>query len=241
MAGVREGPFTLDADASRYLCGVYRLTAGDDFVAFDPLARVEAAGTIIAADARSAACKLGPIRAATRVPSRQIVLVQAMAKGDKIDRVVGDGTTLGAGKIVLVETERSQVRLGDRADKRRARWHTIAVQAARQSGRGDVPEVSGPVPLKRFLAGLGRDDSVRWILSPVADLRLADALEGAADGPVMLVVGPEGGLSPDEEVAAKSAGFEAVRLGAFTLRTETAATAALGAIAARDPVPKARC
>jgi 16S rRNA (uracil1498-N3)-methyltransferase len=165
------------------------------------------------------------------VPTVHITLFQAVGKGDKIDQVVRDATALGAKRLVVVTTVRSVPKLAERAQARRERWRQIAVAAARQSGRGDVPEVTLPLPLATALeqAPAGR----RIVLDPGADVPLARALDGwSASEPLSALIGPEGGLDDSELEAARAAGFSAVRFGPFVLRTETAATALLGALVA---------
>jgi 16S rRNA (uracil1498-N3)-methyltransferase len=126
--------------------------------------------------------------------------------------------------LVVVRCERSVKRSIDVQRCRR-----VAIEAARQSGRGDVPVVEGPLP---FAAAV-RDAApgLRLLLHPDGEQPLG-AFPLASDADVTLAVGPEGGFTPDELEAARGAGFALARLGRFVLRTETACAAALGALAA---------
>ncbi len=226
------GERLLDETASRYLLRVHRLGPGDRFVAFDPDAKLEAGGEVVALEGRTARCRLDSPSIAMNLPAFDVTLLQGLGKGDRFDRVVRDATALGARSVVAVQTERSVVELGDRAASRRERWRSIAVESARQCGRGDLPDIDGPLSLGD---ALGRSDSARRIvLDPEASAPLGRALGGwSREQPLVLLIGPEGGLSPDELAQARAAGFAPARFGDFVLRTETAATAVLGALVVR--------
>lgn len=226
------GERLLDDAASRYLLRVHRLGAGDRFIAFDPDAALQAEGNVVAARGRRALCRFGEPGPASHVPGFEVTLLQGLGKGDRFDRVVRDATALGVRSVIAVETARSMVDLGDRAAARRERWRTIAVEAARQSGRGDAPRIEGPLRLGEALGA--RADALRLVLDPEASASLAVRLQDWSPAqPLVLLVGPEGGLSPEELAEARAAGFSPARFGEFVLRTETAATAVLGAVVAR--------
>jgi 16S rRNA (uracil1498-N3)-methyltransferase len=229
VAKLASGARTLDADTSAHLCRVLRLRAGDSFVAFDPEARTEADATIDDPSPEAARVTIGEVRPARVVASAPLVLVYALAKGEKVDAVVRDATELGATRIVLCPTERAVVKVD--APKRSAkleRWARIAEQAARQSGRSDPPGVD---LTETFLGALGIAASIaeaRFVLDPRATEPLGRHLvSGRATA---FAVGPEGGFSPAEIEEARNAGFHSVTLGAFVLRTETVAAAVLGAL-----------
>jgi 16S rRNA (uracil1498-N3)-methyltransferase len=233
LSGLVAGERVLDEAATKYLVRVHRLAPGDGFVAFDPEARSEADGEIVDDRGKRARVRLSDPRAAAARAPFAVTLLQAFGKADKIDRVVRDATALGVARIVVVATERSVVRVEDaaRAQAKRRRWHTIAVESARQSGRADLPELAGPVALPE---ALGLVESARKLcLDAEAPRSLSQA---AADWrgpePLALLIGPEGGLAPEELALAERAGFSRARLGPLVLRTETAAVAALGALVA---------
>lgn len=222
----------LDEGASRYLLRVHRLAPGDHFVAFDPDAALEARGELVGRRGRRALCRLSEPEPAANVPGFDVTLLQGLGKGDRFDRVVRDATALGARRVVAVQTEHSVVELGDRADARRARWRTISVEAARQSGRGDLPVIDGPLPLADALGARGA--ALGLVLDPGSADSLAARLgDWSGERALLLLVGPEGGLAADELAAAVAAGFLPARFGGFVLRTETAATAVLGAVVSR--------
>jgi 16S rRNA (uracil1498-N3)-methyltransferase len=232
MEGLSPGNVVLDEAAARYVTRVHRLGPGDRFVGFDPEARLEAEVEITAA-ARSVAVLVGPLSEATAVARSGVWLLQALGKGDKPERVLRDATALGVEHVLFVETRRAVVRVEGDGRARARRWHAIAVDAARQSGRGDVPDVPAPCSLEEAFARLPAG-ARRVCLVPGAESLLGAVLDAWTPGePLAVLVGPEGGLDSAEIAAARAAGFVAVRFGSFVLRTETAAVAVLGAIAAR--------
>jgi 16S rRNA (uracil1498-N3)-methyltransferase len=224
------GERQLDAGVAHYLAHVLRLAPGNAFIAFDPEAALEADAVIVSVHGRRVRVRVGePRRALT---SRlEVTLIQALARPDRVDQIVRDATAVGVARLVLVETVHCVER--KRAAERSARQRTIAVEAARQSGRGDLPLLEGPLDLQSALASV-EPASLKLLLEPRGERSLWSAL-ATWDGlsALALFVGPEGGFSADELVLAERAGFSAVSCGRFTLRSETAALAALGAVLAR--------
>ncbi|MBI4705294.1 MAG: RsmE family RNA methyltransferase [Deltaproteobacteria bacterium] len=234
LAGVVAGEVGLPPRASHYLAHVHRLGPGDRFVAFDPQAETEAEAEIIAVTRRggSAHVRLGPPRPASLRPARRVTLIQALGRGSKVDAVVRDATELGATCIAPVLSARSVG--GTRAD-RSGRLRRIAVEAARQCGRGDAPliEPTAPLPeaLRRHAPSAG--SGLGLCLHPRAATPLGAALrELRSEGEVVLVVGPEGGLTDEELGLGASLRYRAVSLGPLVLRSETVCAAALGALLA---------
>jgi len=230
---LRAGERVLDRAAAHYLVVVHRLRAGDSFVGFDPEAATEAEAQLIEADARRAVCRFEAPESARLLPAFSLTLVQALGKGDKAEQVIRSATALGARRVTLVVAERSVSRpSGDGA--RLERWRSVALSAARQSGRGDVPELEGPHPALDVFRRWRDRSAHKLCLHPGADSSLHAALETwRPDEPLALLVGPEGGWSERELGAADEAGFLRVRLGPLALRTELAGIAALGAVLCR--------
>lgn len=231
VSELSAGERALDSATSRYLVKVHRARVGDGFTAFDVDAGLEADAEVSSADPRAARIRLGAPRAARVTSPLPVTLLWAVGKAEKPEAVIRDATALGVRRIVLVTTERTVVRLGDRADARRLRWQSVAREAARQSGRGDVPELLGPLSLTEALE-LARD-SVALVLDPKAEHTLRAVLApSSGSAPLSVLIGPEGGLDEHELGAAVQAGFRPVRFGRLVLRTETAAVAVLGALLA---------
>jgi 16S rRNA (uracil1498-N3)-methyltransferase len=227
--GEGTGEVTLGELERRYLCRVLRLGPGDRVELFDGQGN-EVEAEIAWVEARRVALRLLGRREGRRAVGPEMVLLQALAKGDRFDLVVQKATELGVGRIVPVMTARSVERLaGDRAAQRRERWCRIAQEAARQCRRADVPEISPVMPLGEALA-VARPEGLRLLLWEGAAERgqgLGPVLPAEAPGQVVVAVGPEGGFTEDEVRQAALAGFRPVGLGPRVLRTETAALAAL--------------
>lgn len=161
-------------------------------------------------------------------PRPRLVLVQALAKGDRDELAVQAATELGVDEIVPWQAARSVSRWdAAKAAKGRARWTAIVREAAKQAHRAWVPQVVDVETTSRIAqraAGAGI-----LVLEPTAETALS-ALTLPPDRDVVLVVGPEGGIAPDELATFADAGATPVRLGGTVLRTSTAGPAALAVV-----------
>lgn len=167
-------------------------------------------------------------------PRVEVTLAQGLAKGEKMEAIIRRAVELGVAAIVPLALEHSVVRLqGARAQARQQRWQKIAQAAAAQAQRQRVPKVALPLTLAELLAA---DNSpTRLLCYECEDGRgLKSALQAAAQEgrlqKLLLIIGPEGGISPAEYALCQQAGVESVSLGHRILRVETAALAALSAI-----------
>lgn len=176
-----------------------------------------------------------PKEVAVRVTARRVepqasprlVLVQALAKGDRDELAVQAATELGVDQIVPWQASRSVSRwTGPKVEKGVARWVTITREAAKQAHRAWIPDVSDPVSTAQ-LAARAAEASV-LVLEPTAEAALtAQLLKPVDERDIVLVVGPEGGIAPEELDVLVAAGATLVRLGTTVLRTSTAGPAAL--------------
>ncbi|MBW1638068.1 16S rRNA (uracil(1498)-N(3))-methyltransferase [Microbacterium resistens] len=157
-------------------------------------------------------------------PAPRIVLAQALAKGDRDELAVQAACELGADEIVPWQAARSVSRWeGAKAVKGRERWSSIVREAAKQAHRAWIPDVAAP---ERTADLVARATAQRvLLLDPTAPGRLS-AIE-VDDRDLVLVVGPEGGIAPEELERLSDAGAERVRLGDTVLRTSTAGPAAI--------------
>jgi 16S rRNA (uracil1498-N3)-methyltransferase len=163
-------------------------------------------------------------------PRPRIVLVQALAKGDRDELAVQAATELGVDEIVPWQASRSVSRWdAAKAEKGRARWAAIVREAGKQAHRAWLPDVAAVVSTKE-LARRAAGSTV-LVLEPTAQTPLT-ALVLGGDDDIVLVVGPEGGIAPDELATFAEAGATAVRLGDTVLRTSTAGPAALAVVSA---------
>lgn len=159
-----------------------------------------------------------------------VTLVQALQAGEKMDFTIQKAVELGVRDIVPVESRRSVLRLaGERAGKRVAHWQGVVASACEQCGRNQVPLVAPLEKLENWLAKPAGEGVLRLMLDPQAELTL-DALPPSQK--MQLLIGAEGGLDPQEVIAARQAGFVGVRMGPRILRTETAGLAALAILQA---------
>jgi len=159
----------------------------------------------------------------------KVTLAQGISSRERMDFTLQKAVELGVAEIFPLETWRSVVRLREeRASRRVDHWQHLAIAACEQCGRNRVPVVQPVMALSDWLGALGRDSAdARIMLSPGAELALHELPTPSS---VLLLVGPEGGLDPEEQALAATCGFRAVRLGPRILRTETAALAAVSAM-----------
>lgn len=158
----------------------------------------------------------------------RIVLVQALAKGDRDERAVEAATELGVSAIVPWQAARSVSRWdGAKVAKGVARWQSIAREASKQAHRAWVPQVSEPLTTAQLSVRASGVSIV--VLEPSAEGALT-GLTLPTDRDVWLVVGPEGGITPDELETLENAGATLARMGTTVLRTSTAGPAALAAL-----------
>jgi 16S rRNA (uracil1498-N3)-methyltransferase len=168
--------------------------------------------------------------AEVREAGLRIVLAQSIPKGQKMDVIVEKATELGVAAIVPLRSARVE---GERTgDHKRARWQRIAQSAARQSGRARIPPVESETTWPALIATFARYDRVyvAWESAALAPLRARFETDAPTMSAVLVVIGPEGGFSPEEVAAAQVAGAIPISLGPRTLRTETAALVVLAAL-----------
>jgi 16S rRNA (uracil1498-N3)-methyltransferase len=159
-----------------------------------------------------------------------VTLAQGLPEGSKMDWIVEKAVELGVAAIEPLAAQRSVVRLsGERADKRRAHWEGVVVAASEQCGRNRLAQVAQVADFGRWVAQPG--PARRILLSPRATESLAGWARATPAHAVTLLVGPEGGLSDQEEDAALAHGALALSIGPRVLRTETAGLAALAVLA----------
>jgi 16S rRNA (uracil1498-N3)-methyltransferase len=215
-----EQTVTLGSDEARHLRDVLRLKAGDEVYVFDGRGREFRCAVLNSR--RDAELRIeAEVEPAKPESHLQLNLCVALLKGEKFDLVVQKATELGVKKIIPLLTRFADIRLHDAADatKRLARWQRIALEAAKQSGRAFVPEISLPVDFETALDVEG--------LGVMFAERNGESFEHltrqTAPQSVTALVGSEGGWSGEEIEAAKARNFHVITLGGRILRAETAA------------------
>ena len=224
--------FTLPSSQAHHVLRVLRLKKGDAVILFNGDGS-EYAAVVVEANRDRIALDVTQRQAVDREAPFAVTLAQAVSSGERMDYTIQKAVELGVVAIQPLEARRSVVRLSaERGQRRVAHWQAVAIAACEQCGRNRVPRVMPLAQLDAFLAGRAaqRDGELRVLLSPrsARGLREIDRPEGG----IVMLAGPEGGFSPEEEGAAVQSGFLPVRLGPRVLRTETAAVAALAAMQA---------
>ncbi|HZB65996.1 MAG TPA: 16S rRNA (uracil(1498)-N(3))-methyltransferase [Ornithinibacter sp.] len=230
LAGRRVGDVVvLDGPEGRHAATVRRTRVGERLLLTDGEgARVEA--RVVAVDAGSLDLEVVSV-ATDALPTPRFVLVQALAKHDRDEQAVEAATECGVDEVVPWQASRSVVQWrGERGEKARRKWDAVLVAATKQSRRTRRP-VLAPTATTAELAARVRGAAAAYVLHEDARTPLASVSLPAA-GDVVLVVGPEGGVAPEELAALESAGASAVRLGGTVLRSSSAGPAALAVLSA---------
>jgi 16S rRNA (uracil1498-N3)-methyltransferase len=155
--------------------------------------------------------------------------VQGIARNDHMDMVLQKAVELGVQTIQPLWMQRSQKRLkGERLEKRSNHWQGVITSACEQCGRATIPQLLPTEDYSTWINTGTADGELQLMLQPEALSSLRNLEQPA--GRISILVGPEGGLTPEEQQLARAAGFTGIRMGPRILRTETAALAALAGI-----------
>lgn len=232
LDGVGPGSLiTLDGPEGRHAVSVRRLQSGEDIVLTDGRGR-GAAGVVLRTEGKDRLI-VEPLQFPTEPePTPRITVVQALPKGDRGELAVETMTETGVDAVVPWAAARCITQWkGERGAKSLAKWRATAREAGKQSRRLRFPEVADAATTKQVAALLAEADFAAVLHEEGAE-PLATA-ELPAQGSIVLVVGPEGGVSPEELAAFAEAGAKPYRLGRSVLRTSTAGTAATALLLGR--------
>jgi 16S rRNA (uracil1498-N3)-methyltransferase len=219
-------------DEAHHAVAVRRLREGEQVVLTDG-AGTSVTGAVTSTGKRVFAVTVASVTRDER-PEPAFTVVQALPKGDRGELAVEVLTEVGVDRVVPWAAARSvAVWKGERAAKSLAKWQVTAREAAKQSRRSWLPTIS-PLASTADLASLVADADLAVVLHEDATVPLG-SLDVPASGRIVVVVGPEGGIAPDELAALTAAGAQSVRLGAEVLRTSTAGVVAVAALLARTP------
>ena len=209
---------------------VLRLPLGATLTLFDGSGN-EYIATLTALEKKRASAEVKTMQPRSVELPYAITLAQALPEAAKMDWIIEKAVELGAAGIVPLAAQRCVVRLAaDRAEKRHVHWQAIIIAACEQSGRNRLARLA---PLSDFSHWIAQQDLHRRILlTPRAEQSLADWSRHQPHQAVTLMIGPEGGFSPDEERSAIQHGALPLSMGPRVLRTETAGLAAIATLVA---------
>lgn len=228
---------SIGGEDARHIAKVMRGKAGDKLIVSDGVSR-EALVEIASIEIGEVVANILEPLEMTHEPRIKITVAQSLPKGDKLETVIQKCTEIGAVAFAPFLSERTIVQYDERKEsKRLERWRKITKEAAEQAHRNIVPAVHSPLSWKQLLQSFSGYDAVYFCYEKEEGLQLRSAvapwlsvLPPESAGKVMIVVGPEGGFSPEECRAAEESGAVSVGLGSRILRCETAGMVAAACI-----------
>lgn len=228
----------LEIDIVRHI-QVLRLVIGDQITVFNGQGG-EYRSTLIDIQKKSATIQINAFVDANLEPPYSLTLAQGIAGGDKMDWIIEKAVELGVSQFQPLQMDKCVVRLSaERAEKRLSHWRAIVQAASEQCGRNQLMKI---LPVQAYSRWLVDSQSAiadkafnpqRILLSPRGVLKIDDCLRNENSQHVILLIGPEGGLTEVEEAAAFAADWQGLSLGPRILRTETAGMAMVAALHAR--------
>lgn len=217
----------LDPSASHKIISVLRAKQGEKLIVFNGSGS-EYKGTITEISKKQISLRVEEHILRDVESPLELYLAQGISRGEKMDYTIQKAVELGVKKIIPLFTERCTIKLDpERRNRRSQHWQSIIVSACEQSGRNKLPELLPPMTLEEGLRSIQAD--WRFVLAPTAASSLKEK-KILKNQRVILLIGPEGGLSEQEISQASKHGFIPLKLGPRILRTETAAVAALTAL-----------
>ncbi|WP_114639577.1 16S rRNA (uracil(1498)-N(3))-methyltransferase [Polynucleobacter necessarius] len=228
-----QKPTTLTPEVAHHL-RVRRIQTGESFPVFDGKGLV-AKAELLSLSGKSGLAQLSDIRTDThRETPYAITLAQGLAGSDKMDWIIEKAVETGAQIITPMQCERSILKLTrpsdqDRAQKRLSHWEGIIQAACEQCDRTVLAKLEPIQTFEAYLSDSGKP-ALKLLLSPDATKSLYSVLIESDPQDIILMIGPEGGHSPQEEAQAQAAGYQIVSLGERVLRTETAGVVAISAV-----------
>lgn len=218
----------LYGEDARHISKSLRMACGESLTLCDKNGS-EAEGVIVSFSSDAVTLQVGAARPSQGEAATRLALYVALPKGDKLELVVQKAVELGVFEITPVITSRciSRPKESD-LNKKRERLQRIALEAAKQCGRGIIPQVGSIIPLKTALLDMSRFEN-RFVLYEGNCPALRPLLPQRGDT-IALFTGCEGGFSPEEITLCEQSGIRAVSLGRRILRCETASIAVIAAV-----------
>jgi 16S rRNA (uracil1498-N3)-methyltransferase len=220
----------LPRDEAEHLTRVLRLSTGDTVAVFDGRGHEFRARVIVGASRRDVRVELVSRIEPAREPAVPITLVQAVLKGDKMDEVVRDAVMLGAAAVHPIVSKRSETTVAAAAKSRLERWRRVALASVKQSRRATLPDIRLPLGFEDFL-GEPSPALTLMLIEPPSSSAAIEPIGRLRDDPIptdaAVLVGPEGGWTPEECDLAAQKGVRLITLGHRTLRADAVPVAAI--------------
>jgi 16S rRNA (uracil1498-N3)-methyltransferase len=228
---INDDKLLLEGNDAHHALRVLRLQEGETVVVCDGRANEYVCRVSARLDGKMELCVVSQ-RKSSSEPSIHAMLFQSLPKGDKLDEIVQKAVELGVSHIVPFISARCIVRIDSEAfEKRKERLCRIALEAAKQSGRGTIPTVGSLMSFSQAVNALaGIERAVLFYEASVSGARLKSVVERGSFSRFGFMIGPEGGFEHEEVLTAQKAGIEVVHLGDRILRVETASGCVLAAV-----------
>ena len=220
---------TIDTEDVNHITRVLRMKIGDKITVCDSMG-YDYTAEIFEINKSSILCRELKKTKSDTEPALKVVLFQGIPKGSKMEYIIQKTTELGIFKIVPVSMSRCVSKIENKkdGDRKRERWQKISESAAKQSGRGIVPEISAPVAFEAAIQALSECDLAFAPYECEQDNSIKKVIKGInGNKTVGFIIGPEGGFAPEEIDKLTKLGISSVTLGKRILRTETAGEAVL--------------
>ncbi|TMV19208.1 16S rRNA (uracil(1498)-N(3))-methyltransferase [Paenibacillus thermoaerophilus] len=233
-----DGTVAIAGDDAHHIARVMRARPGDKLIVSDGSGR-EALVVLSAVAPDRAEGRIERMLEADAEPAVEVWVAQSLPKGDKFELILQKGTEIGAARFLPFVSARTVVQYDAKKEaKRMERWRKIVKEAAEQAHRNRIPEIAQPMGWKELLRRLPESGLALFCYERPDGLPLRRALrearasspDGSVPGPVLLIIGPEGGFAEEEADQAAAAGAKIVSLGKRILRTESASLVALSCL-----------
>lgn len=224
---ISDNKIIIDTDDVLHIKRVLRLSQGDEITVCDSTGTDYTATISVIADKHIECNIIDSVKNDTE-SNIKVTLFQALPKASKMEFIIQKTTELGIIRVVPCTLSRCVVKLdGKDAAKKVERWQKIADEAAKQSGRGIIPEISPVMSFRDAVDEMQKSDLCFVPYESAEDIRLKPVLNSNPAKTISYMIGPEGGFSPEEAEYLKNRGIPLVSLGKRILRTETAGMAVL--------------
>lgn len=226
---ITDTQIIIDTEDAKHIKKVLRINIGEDIVICDGRG-IDYTARVTELNEKSVVCNIIDKIKCDTEPEIFVTLYQGLPKASKMDYIIQKNTELGISAITPVAMTRCVVKLENKAaeQKKTDRWQKISEEAAKQSGRGIIPEISMPMSLDEMIETTETDDLVFAPYECECDTHMRDVIANAPNAKkISFIIGPEGGFAPSEIEKLKNAGVKTVTLGKRILRTETAGEAVL--------------